>query len=98
MSKQWTNDEIIFLKENYKTMTYKQMSEQLNRTKSAIDLKINRLGLKKDKYTYNHDYFENIDSPQKAYWLGFIYADGGVAIDDKTNSCELSIKLQASDV
>lgn len=97
MSKQWTNDEIIFLKENYKTMTYKQLSEKLDRTKTAIDLKINRLGLKKDKYTYNHDYFENIDSPQKAYWLGFIYADGGVFINSKTNSCELSIKLQASD-
>lgn len=97
MSKQWTNEEINFLKENYKTMTYKQLSEKLDRTKAAIDLKINRLGLKKDKYTYNHDYFENIDSPQKAYWLGFIYADGGVSINQKTNSCELSIKLQASD-
>lgn len=97
MSKQWTNEEIDFLKENYKTMTYKQLSERLNRTKAAIDLKINRLGLKKDKYTYNHDYFENVDNPQKAYWLGFIYADGGVFINSKTNSCELSIKLQASD-
>lgn len=97
MSKQWTDEEIKFLKENYKTMTYKQLSEQLNRTKAAIDLKINRLGLKKDKYVYNHDFFENIDTPQKAYWLGFIYADGGVAIDTRTNSCELSIKLQASD-
>lgn len=97
MSKQWTNEEIIFLKENYKTMTYKQLSEKLDRTKAAIDLKINRLGLKKDKYTYNHDYFENIDNSQKAYWLGFIYADGGVFVNPKTNSCELSIKLQASD-
>lgn len=97
MSKQWTNDEIDFLKENYKTMTYKQLSEKLDRTKSAIDLKINRLGLKKDKYTYNHSYFETIDSAQKAYWLGFIYADGSVSINAKTNSCELSIKLQASD-
>lgn len=97
MSKQWTDDEILFLKENYKIMTYKQLSEKLDRTKTAIDLKINRLGLKKDKYTYNHNYFENIDTPDKAYWLGFIYADGGVSINKKTNSCELSIKLQASD-
>lgn len=97
MSKQWTNDEINFLKENYKTMTYKQLSEKLDRSKAAIDLKINRLGLKKDKYIYNHDYFENVDTPQKAYWLGFIYADGGVSINEKTNSCELSIKLQALD-
>ena len=97
MSKQWTNDEIIFLQENYKTMTYKQLSQHLNRTKTAIDLKINRLGLKKEKYTYNHDYFESIDTSNKAYWLGFIYADGGVSVNEETNSCELSIKLQADD-
>lgn len=28
------------------------------------------------KYTLNEDYFETIDSEDKAYWLGFIYADG----------------------
>lgn len=97
MSRQWTNDEIDFLKENYKTMTYKQLSENLNRTKAAIDLKINRLGLKKDKYTYNHDYFSAIDSEDKAYWLGFILADGSV-FRGKNNSCELSIKLNLGDI
>lgn len=28
------------------------------------------------KYAVNHDYFENIDSEDKAYFLGFMYADG----------------------
>lgn len=28
------------------------------------------------KYKLNESYFENIDSPEKAYWLGFIAADG----------------------
>lgn len=28
------------------------------------------------KYTYNKDYFKEIDSFEKAYWLGFLYADG----------------------
>lgn len=27
-------------------------------------------------YTYNTDYFKQIDSEEKAYWLGFIAADG----------------------
>ena len=27
-------------------------------------------------YTFNEEYFEKIDSEDKAYWLGFIYADG----------------------
>lgn len=28
------------------------------------------------KYTLNENYFESIDCEDKAYWLGFIYADG----------------------
>lgn len=28
------------------------------------------------KYTCNENYFEKIDSEAKAYWLGFLYADG----------------------
>ena len=27
-------------------------------------------------YEYNENYFNTIDTPDKAYWLGFIYADG----------------------
>lgn len=93
----WADEEILFLKENYKTMTYKELAQQLGRSKAAIDLKANRLGLKKSKYHYNHDYFENIDSEEKAYWCGFIMADGNIWCNDSINSCELSIKLRASD-
>lgn len=95
--KEWTDEEIEFLKKNYKDMTYRELSRHLNRTKTAIDLKINRLGLKKSKYTYNKDFFESIDCEEKAYWLGFIFADGCVMVYEN-NSCELSIKLQASDI
>lgn len=28
------------------------------------------------KYTCNSDFFKNIDSEEKAYWLGFVYGDG----------------------
>jgi len=28
------------------------------------------------KYTVNSEFFDNIDTPEKAYWLGFIFADG----------------------
>ena len=37
------------------------------------------------------NYFQNIDTPEKAYWLGFIAADGYI------NGNELSIQLQAQD-
>lgn len=33
-------------------------------------------------------YFENIDTEEKAYWLGFLYADGYVnANEDKIELC-----------
>lgn len=97
ISTKWSEEEIRFLKNNYKEMTYQELADKLHRTKSAVDLKINRLGLKKSKYTYNSNYFNVIDTPEKAYWLGFIAADGCVSINSKTNSGELTIKLQISD-
>jgi hypothetical protein len=32
------------------------------------------------KHILNDKYFENIDCPEKAYWLGFLYADGYVSL------------------
>lgn len=34
---------------------------------------------KNRKYNFNLNYFENIDSEEKAYWLGFLYADGYIS-------------------
>ena len=33
----------------------------------------------------NNNYFENIDSPDKAYYLGLIFADGNIRIDNRIN-------------
>jgi len=72
-------------------MTSRELTKLINRTKTGIDIKINRLGLTRRKYFYNFDYFKKIDTPEKAYWLGFIYADGSVS------DTELTIKLQIKD-
>jgi transposase len=43
------------------------------------------------KYDLNVSYFNKIDSEQKAYWLGFITADGGIV------NSRLTIKLATKD-
>lgn len=48
------------------------------------------------KYRLNHDYFENIDSEEKAYFLGFIFADGCVSLSN--NNFLLRIEIHKDDI
>jgi len=44
------------------------------------------------------DYFEKIDDRQKAYWLGFLFADGFlVATNPRTGAAQIGIKLSRKD-
>lgn len=43
------------------------------------------------KYTFNRQYFENIETEEQAYWLGFLFADGGVT------KYEVRFELKESD-
>lgn len=48
------------------------------------------------KYFYNKDYFKTIDSANKAYWLGFLYADGCITRtykNEKLKNMSLEITL-----
>lgn len=49
------------------------------------------------KYSKNENYFENIDSQEKAYLLGFFYADGNVHISPDKKTQVVSIGLQLRD-
>ena len=92
----WTEQELEYLILNYQTMTQKEIAEKLNRTTTAVNLKASRLGLKKG-FEYNRHFFSIIDTEEKAYWLGFIWADGCVSRVPATNSGELRVELQVND-
>lgn len=49
------------------------------------------------KHSFNEDYFKNIDTEEKAYWLGFISADGCIVKTGEYNSYRLYINLSRVD-
>ncbi|MCL5435207.1 MAG: hypothetical protein M1405_02355 [Patescibacteria group bacterium] len=75
----WTIEEIEFLNENISKMTYKQMGVIIHRSPNSIQSKIRYLPIqaKIKKYKVNSNFFK-IWSPEMAYVLGFIGADGNV--------------------
>jgi len=53
----------------------------------------------KRKHFFTENYFDNIDTPDKAYWLGLLLADGAIVKDCLKYKCkdkELLDKLQKS--
>jgi DNA-binding transcriptional regulator WhiA len=55
----------------------------------------NNIVLTNRRYDVNHNYFEKIDTEEKAYWLGFLFADGCVR---KTKSgSQVVLKLSQKD-
>ena len=92
----FSHEQNEYMKSNYDKMTYKEIGEKLGFTERQIRGRINNMGLSKLR-RFNKDYFEKIDSPNQAYWLGFIYADGYI-IQNRTNrNYELGIDLQEED-
>lgn len=62
-----------------------------------FDIKTNDSLQSARKHNCNHDYFNLIDSGTKAYWLGFIMADGCIYKGDSKDSYRLQINLASGD-
>lgn len=94
----WSEKELEFLKENYKNMTYREIGKILGRTLDAVKTRAEKMGLRKDFHYCDFDYFKIIDTEEKAYWLGFIFADGWVYTSEKHRSWCTGIELQKDDI
>lgn len=77
-----------------------KIAEQLGVTSPAIYLALQKAGVpRRDPNGYskeeaiNHGFFDRIDMPDNAYWLGFLLTDGCV-----TKGGEIILSLQATDV
>lgn len=105
VNENWSDDEINIIKTNYLNKTMNELQQLLQgRTKGDILACCHKLGLTRTKKTCQRDFFNVIDTEERAYWLGFIFADGYISYSEKnmkkgqlaTTYCT-GIKLQWSD-
>ena len=105
INENWSEDEIHILKTNYLNKTMNDLQHLLHdKTKGDILACCHKLGLTRTKKTCQRDFFNVIDTEEKAYWLGFIFADGYISYSDKnmkkgqvTTAYCVGIKLKWSD-
>lgn len=80
-SRSENEEEIIkLIKEQKKSI--KEVENTLKVSKKEIKQALENKGFStrtySDLFSVNHNYFSEINTPSKAYWLGFLYADGCV--------------------
>lgn len=87
-----TDEEAISLLENNWSLS--KISKVYNICSNSLSKRLKKKSYiiinKQNERGTNHNVFETIDTEEKAYWLGFLYADG--SIHSKTNQIELSLK------
>lgn len=94
----WSEDQMKYIISEYKKgKTLSALGREFGVSYSTIRNLLKRKGIKTEgnKHNFPRDgfYFSNIDSKEKAYWLGFLYADGCV----HSNSNEISVTLKDRD-
>ena len=94
-------EEIISLYQN--NVSLRKISESTGHGRQAIATMLENLGIKTTtgnhyrKYFFDFDFFEKIDNEFKAYWLGFLYADGCVLPINKYGEQEFQLVLAKQD-
>ncbi|MCZ2224542.1 MAG: hypothetical protein LC122_13035 [Chitinophagales bacterium] len=97
-----TEEQEKYILEKYNSgISSEDIAKEMNIVGSTVTRAIKRQGGKirpatenKRKYKINMDYFEKIDTEEKAYFLGFLYSDGHIHSNDNT----VTITLKDNDV
>lgn len=93
----FSQDDYNFIIANYESMTSEEIGRELGFTAKQIRGKCSALGLRGKKREINDGYFDNIDTSLKAYFLGFIFADGWVINNEDSGTYEFGMKLSSKD-
>ena len=93
-------NEIIKMYQN--NISLRQIAEKTHHSRAALSQMLEHLGIKKTKgnhyrkYFFDFNYFEKIDDEKKAYWLGFLYADGNIVKQDNRGYGEQEFKISVA--
>lgn len=91
-----TKEEEKFMIENFNIMSYSEIANNLGLTTHQVIGHLNYLGFSRIG-KYDCSYFHKIDNPTKAYWIGFIYADGTVGYNESNRWYSFAMVLQKQD-
>lgn len=75
----------------------KEYSISYERIKKIVKDCENISSSKRKNPDLNENYFENIDSPEKAYWLGWIISDGSITNQPEKSKFQLELTLKQED-
>ena len=84
-------------------VSLRQIAEKTNHSRAALSGMLERLGIKTTignhyrKYFFDFNFFEKIDTELKAYWLGFLYADGCIFPQNKYGEQDFQLALAVED-
>lgn len=85
-----------YIKENFDTISQRQMAKQLKIGKTTINRWSKEIGLKRLKHTVNEKFFSTFNE-NASYILGFIFADGNIAWNTDKGYYALTITSSAKD-
>ena len=99
--KTWSDKEVIDLYNKGISLTQIQKETGINRNSVAKVLKEHGIEVinRQNQTKFNEHVFDVIDTEEKAYWLGFIFADGNISSPNKKGKAiyTFEISLQLSD-
>lgn len=84
----FTDEQLLnLLKQRYNLY---EITEKLGVARSTVSRRMKKLGVSTFDYKMDYSIFDCIDTEEKAYWLGFLYADGYVS---KKHAVGLGLKM-----
>ena len=80
-------------------LTYQAVRQFMKKNNIEVNKAKSRKPMPRE-YQCNEEYFDVIDAEEKAYWLGYIVADGGLVQvkKDRPNQLRLAFNIMASDI